>query len=324
MRTVLILIVIAALGFAGWTWYQNRGTTPAPAVPPPVAAPIAPTPAPIAAVPAAVKADYDQAEALWKQIEATGQNPAAGAKAPFLGKLYGKVLRGIYNQPGLKTLEDSLVADRLSKIGNEVFFSKNAFTGDDTGFVAIHKVAPGESPAAIARKYGMSMELINRLRGRDPNASQLNVGDVVKVLKIKEHGGFLIHVDKGDYTFDLFAGGIFMRRYEISHGAPETPTPVGTTHLVARERNPTWTHPVTHEVFGPDDPRNILGKVWMKFDKTEIGQDGLGIHGYTGPDAKWKAQVSNGCIRMKPDDAVEVYQSTASPSLAPTTVEIVE
>jgi hypothetical protein len=38
------------------------------------------------------------------------------------------------------------------------------------------------------------------------------------------------------------------------------------------------------------------------------GASGIGIHGYTGADAKMQVQASNGCIRMQNQDAEEIYQ----------------
>ncbi len=241
-----------------------------------------------------------------------------------MGQLYSKVLRGVYNKPGQQPFEQTLVETRLAPIGHELFFAKTRFGADESGLMGIHIVQSGESPDRIAKKYGMSMELLNRIRGRDANDSHLNAGETLKVVKVGDKGGFAIHIDKGDFTLDCFIGGVFAKRYPISHGAPQTPTPVGRTKLTDRVLDPQWTHPVTHKVYGPNDPENILGKVWLAFAPEGLGQGGLGIHGYTGPNPQMRALVSNGCIRLENDNALELYRTLSHPNRCPCVVEIVD
>lgn len=334
MRTFLILLVLAAVGYAGWSWYSDRQKTdavvvtndsqgtegsdiPSTATKPPV------NPG-MAALPPEVKADFEQAEILWKQAVKAGQPPAQSSNAPLMGKLYSSVLRGVYNKPGQAAFEKMLLEQRLTPLGNELFFSKMRFQPDETNLIGLHKVQPGESPDLIAKKYGMSMEFINRLRGRDANDSHLNAGDGIKIVKAREKGGYFLHIDRGDYYMDCYIGGVFAKRYVISHGAVQTPTPTGHSKLTDRVLDPSWTHPQTHKVYGPNDPENILGKVWFAFSPEGIGQSGLGIHGYTGPNPQMRAQVSNGCIRMENDSALELYRTLCSPNRCPTEVEIVE
>jgi lipoprotein-anchoring transpeptidase ErfK/SrfK len=326
MRAILIVIVLVGLAAAGWWWLHSS----------PAKATVAaagfsempnPPPAPPPPVPVAVKADYDQAEALWNQLATGGGNPATNAKAPQLSLLYSKVLIGLYNQPGQKVLEKRLVETRLTPLGDELFFAKTPFPDDESGLIGVHQVQAGDNPEHIGRKYGMCREMVNRLRGREPTDNRLDIGESLKVVKVKEKGGNFLHISKSNYVLDLFIGGAFARRYPISHGARETPTPIGRTRLIGRELNPNWTDPKTHKVHGPDDPDNILGKVWMAFSPDGIGQNGLGIHGYTGPNPKSQAMVSNGCIRLSTDQAQELLFCIAPVERdppVPTTVEIVE
>jgi L,D-transpeptidase catalytic domain len=327
MRAILILIALGVAGFFAWKWMN-----PPPA---PVEVPAAPSEQPAVQtgfgsptagqpLPAELKAKYDQAETLWTELSNGGGNPAASPKAPLLNTWYSAVLKGIYNKDQHKGLELKIINERLTPLGNEIFFSKTRFVDDETGTMALHEVSPGESPDAIGKKYGMPNELVNRMRGRDANESRLNLGDRLKVAKVREKGGNFLHIDKSDFYLDCYIAGLFARRYVISHGAVETPTPTGSTRLTDRVINPTWTDPKTHEVYQPEDPRNILGKVWLKFSSDGIGQDGLGIHGYTGPNPQMQAKVSNGCIRLDTPQAQEIYQLLAHPDRCPTAVEIVD
>lgn len=327
MRTVFILIVLAVAAFFAWKWFAPQpADVPAPPAngtetAPPTGFGAPPVPQPL---PAELKAAYDQAEALWAEAAKNGGNPPTTNKAPLLDKLYATVLRGIYNQPAHKALELKLVAERLTPLGEALFFSKARYTDDETGTILMHQVNPGESPDAIAKKYGMPHELLNRMRGREVNDARLNQGESLKVVAVREKGGNFLHVDKGDFYLDCYIAGLFAKRYIISHGANETPTPSGTTRLTDRVLNPTWTDPKTNTVFQPDDPGNILGKVWMKFSPDGLGQDGLGIHGYTGPNPQLQAKVSNGCVRLDTPQAQELYTLLAHPDRCPTAVEIVD
>lgn len=334
MRTLVILLLLAAAAFFGWRWYAGRQAGAAPATAPggaqgfggatPPAKGFGDNPQGDAPLPGELKADYDQAEALWA-AQAKDGAPASGGKAPLLDKLYSKVLQGIYNKPGQKALELRLVADRLTPLGNELFFSHTRYPDDETGILQLHEVQPGESPDRIAKHYGMSVELLNRLRGMtNLTDASLHAGDRVKVVAVKEHGGYLLHVKKSDFYLDCYIAGLFARRYPISIGAKESPTPVGRTHLVDRVLDPTWTDPHNHVTYQPGDPGNILGGVWMSFSPDGIGQSGLGIHGYTGANARMQAMVSNGCVRLDTPQAKELYQTLAHPDRCPTQVEIVE
>ncbi len=170
----------------------------------------------------------------------------------------------------------------------------------------------------------MSQQFLNRLRGRnDPNDEHLQVGEVLKVVAVKDKG-FLLHIDKGHFCMDCFVGGLFAKRYPISHGSKETPTPVGKAHVTVREWHPDWTHPTTHQVIHYGEPGHILGPMWLALDAQELGQEGIGIHGYTGENAGPGKLASSGCIRLLNDDAIELYNTLSQPGLTPTAVEIVE
>ena len=55
------------------------------------------------------------------------------------------------------------------------------------------------------------------------------------------------------------------------------------------------------------DPRHIIGPVWLRLNSAGIGKDGIGIHGYTGQGPAVGDKLSNGCIRMRNEDAIEVF-----------------
>lgn len=316
MRAIAILLLLAAAGAGGWWWWTHRKPAPTADENPFVTSP---TTTPQAALPAAAAKARDEADALWSKA---GGDLAAFPETPRLARLYTQVLLAMYDLPGGHDAEQKLVDERLTPLGQALFFSKARWPQDASGLMDVHVVAPGENPDAIARGLGMSRELLNRMRGKDVNDANVRAGETLKVIKVKDAGGYELRIGLADYTMDLIIGGAFAKRYIISHGAASSPTPVGRTHLTDRVWHPAWTHPQTKRVMAYGDPDNILGPIWLPFDAKELGTSGIGVHGYTGADGKMQAQVSNGCIRMQNQDAEEVFQLISHPQRAPTLVVI--
>ena len=345
MKPILAVIAILALVSGGW-FYTHRQ---APAAPAPVTDGFAPeTPAPAdsatpgatnvkpggqasgptlgePALPADVQAALTQADALWTQA---GNDAVHSAKAPQLSRLYSQVLRGLYGKEEWNDRAAKLVEERLQPLGDALFFSKTPYN-DDPSF-GTYVAVSGDVPDRIAKKFGISVEFLNTLRGRtDPRDGKLVVGETLKVVKLAGQTdqvarGFQIHIAKSTFLMDVYVAGMLARRYQVSHGADKTPTPVGNTHITNRVWHPDWTPPTGGGVIHYGEPDHLLGPIWLPFDGKELGRNGIGIHGFTGADAKWSAMVSNGCIRMHNEQAIELYDLLGPPERSPITVEIVE
>lgn len=273
-------------------------------------------------------------ERRWEAIVAADARPALDPQAPALARDYSAVLQATYNKPALKETQERIVAERLTPLADTLFFSRYRYPDDETGIFALHTVERGERPDSIGREYGMSYQFINLMREHPPESGELKLGETLKVLRAKEHGGYLVHVDKSDFFADVFVCGILIRRFPVGIGAPESPTPVGTGHIDMRSLEPDWTDPETGEVYAWNDPRNLLGRVWLRIKADEIGQDGIGLHGFNGDPAQAvRVEASNGCVRMRNDDAellyqilvpVGYYETKGFLQRAPMLVEIVE
>ncbi len=328
MRAVLVIIVLAALGVGGWfLWQRLWGGEAAPAIPPVLLPPAIPAPTVGAGEPpAAAQAALAEGDRLWA---AAGADPVRSADATRILLAYSRALRALDGQPGQQPRIDALVRDRLAPLGQAAFFAKVPAAQDPTGTFAAYAVVAGDSPDRIGRTHGMSRELVNRLRGHAPDSAALMVGERVAVLRVKDQTepdriGYHLRIDKSDFRMDLYVLGLFAKRYRITHGAAASPTPLGRTTVTAREWHPQWTHPVTKAVLPYGHPENILGPVWLAFAADGIGKQGIGIHGYTGPDAEIGVMASNGCIRLANDDAEELYRTLPAPQRATTSVEIVD
>lgn len=254
-------------------------------------------------LPADLKDLLKATDARWAELQAQG-DPVTGPEAPSIAAKYTKIFAATWNRPDLKTLQDRLLPT-LTDLGKNIFLINTPYAQDASGVVKMHRVGK-ESLDDIGRQYGLSREHINMMRGRDVKDGAFNPGDLMKVIDTLKNRGFYIHIDKSDFTMDVIIAGIFCKRYSIGHGKAETPTPVGKTKIVAREKEMRWTDPKTKKVYKYGEEGHILGPVWMAFDPV-IGRPGLGIHGFTGEGQVTGALVSNGCIRMNTPEAIELY-----------------
>ncbi|MDF2636412.1 MAG: ErfK/YbiS/YcfS/YnhG family protein [Pelosinus sp.] len=101
-------------------------------------------------------------------------------------------------------------------------------------------------------------------------------------------------------TLQLHYGNTVSKEYSVAIGKPSTPTPLGSFYIVNKERNPTWIPPGRGYVVlsGPENP---LGYRWMEF---------LPLYGIHGTNAPWSIgmAVSNGCVRMREEEAEELFE----------------
>jgi hypothetical protein len=115
-------------------------------------------------------------------------------------------------------------------------------------------------------------------------------------------GDYSIDVDKGDYVLTLLRDGEPVKEYPVGLGLANS-TPEGIFQVANRIANPDWYNRGRSVPAG--DPENPLGASWMG-----LGQGGFttsyGIHP-TEEASSIGQDASGGCIRMRPDDAAEVF-----------------
>ena len=182
----------------------------------------------------------------------------------------------------------------------------------------LHTVAQGELPARIAKRYGVDAGLLGCWNeGYDER--RLGVGQRLKLLDLSRPDALLLIIDRERHRLSAWCAlpdseggsGYALAAYvPVGLGAPETPTPSGTTEITARVRNPEWTDPVSGRVFAPNDPGNLLGGYWMALAPEGLGgRRGIGLHGYTGEAQElWLEQDrSNGCVRLLQADIDRIF-----------------
>lgn len=156
-----------------------------------------------------------------------------------------------------------------------------------------HTIVTGDTLGKIARKYGVTMELIKRANGLERD--MIRLGDRLRIYQ----GKFAVEVSKTANTLTVTDSGKFFKRYRVGTGQ-YSKTPVGEFNITNRIAEPPWyradgtTIPFRH-------PDNILGTHWLG-----LNVRGYGLHGTWETNSIGK-QSSAGCIRLLNNDVAELY-----------------
>jgi L,D-transpeptidase ErfK/SrfK len=163
----------------------------------------------------------------------------------------------------------------------------------------------------VARRFDLGyVELVAANPGTDPWLPGEGVEIVlptVHLLPAAEPEGVVINLaDMRLYVFG--EPGTEPRSYPIGIGREGLTTPVGSTTVTRKQKDPTWwptarmraEDPMLPEVVGPG-PDNPMGSRAMY-----LGWPAYAIHGTNKPLGIGR-RASSGCIRMYPEDAEELF-----------------
>ncbi len=186
------------------------------------------------------------------------------------------------------------------------------------GEVSTTKVEPGESLLEIARQFDIGHDQII-LANPSLNRWIPDVGATVTIpssyiLPPGPREGIVLNLaELRLYYFDRSAHSIYT--FPVSIGDLDWRTPLGKTHVAAKQRNPTWYPPRSireeHAEEGDDlphmipggDPDNPLGLFALK-----LGIPGYLIHGTNDRRSFGIGmRVSHGCIRLYPENIAELF-----------------
>ena len=187
-----------------------------------------------------------------------------------------------WNNPELK----SVILERIEKNAKLIYFTPGSH------FLEPYVIQSGDFLQRVAPKYGINWEYLAALNQVDPR--RVRAGQKLKVIK----GPFSAFVDLGDFELTVHCHGFFVKRYQIGIGR-DSSTPVGKFAVLDRIPAPQYTDPDGRVTEG-GAPTNPLGTHWI-----DLG-DSYGIHGTIEPQSIGKAE-SAGCVRLRNEDIVEVY-----------------
>jgi lipoprotein-anchoring transpeptidase ErfK/SrfK len=110
-------------------------------------------------------------------------------------------------------------------------------------------------------------------------------------------------VEKRSFLMAVYVGDAILRLYWVGHGADDK-TPVTEFTVSEKLENPPWYAP-DGKVYAFGDPKNILGKYFIKF--ASASYSGFGAHGTPQPETVG-TMASAGCIRMYDKDIEELFR----------------
>lgn len=193
----------------------------------------------------------------------------------------------------------------------------DAVVGQDKSVVTVYE----DTLYDLARKFSLgSEELIRVNPGVDPwlpGAGKTLVVPDRHILPPGPREGIVVNLPEHRlYYFPKpkRGGPIEVITYPVSIGKMDWRTPLGTTRVTAKQKNPVWYPPESvrkeHAAAGdplpasvPSGPDNPLGLFAMRL---AAGNGTYLIHGTNNPIAVGLA-VTHGCIRMYPDDVAALF-----------------
>ena len=193
--------------------------------------------------------------------------------------------------------------------------------GSIIGDIKMHLTGSGETLLDIARDYGLGF---NELRMVHPDIDPWVVppGRDLKiplcwVIPPTRFEAIVINLPEMR-LYHFFPKMGLVKTYALGIGNVGRQTPVGTFKVVDRQVDPVWEIPAfLRPKYGvskiPPGPSNPLGKYWLG-----LSAKGYGIHGTNFPWGVGRL-VSNGCIRLYPEDIAGLFKEVE----AGTVVEII-
>jgi L,D-transpeptidase ErfK/SrfK len=173
----------------------------------------------------------------------------------------------------------------------------------------------------LAAKYSLGSEEIIRVNpGVDPwlpGAGRTIIVPGRHILPPGPHEGIVVNLPEHRlYYFPKVKRGapIQVITYPVSIGKMDWRTPLGVTHVIQKQKDPSWYPPESvrkeHEAAGDPlpavvkpGPDNPLGQYAMRL---AAGNGTYLIHGTNNPIAVGLA-VTHGCIRMYPHDVADLF-----------------
>ncbi|HIC23164.1 MAG: hypothetical protein COB10_09395 [Planctomycetota bacterium] len=159
-------------------------------------------------------------------------------------------------------------------------------------------VVSGDSLFKIAKENKVSIDSLrslNNIRG-----DTIHPGQKLKFLT----GEVYAVVDKSDFWIDIFIDGKWLLGYPVGHGKDNC-TPSGVFNVDILQKKPMWQPRDGRTPLEYGEEGNPLGERWIGFEDSATHY-GLGIHGTDDPESIG-SEVSEGCIRLKNEDVVNVF-----------------
>jgi L,D-transpeptidase ErfK/SrfK len=167
---------------------------------------------------------------------------------------------------------------------------------------------------SVAARFGVEPRTLARDNSLRPEA-RLRTGD--RLIVDDRHvappaipDGVVLNV--AQRMLFVFVDGELVRAFPAAVGKPDWATPVGRFSVLIKEIEPVWDVPVSIQqemaregrpvlTTVPPGPDNPLGNRWLA-----LSASGVGIYGTNQPSSIYRF-TAHGCIRLHPDDMLELF-----------------
>ena len=167
---------------------------------------------------------------------------------------------------------------------------------------ATYTIKSGDTLSTIAKRFGTTIEAIQKSNGLDPASPTIYPGKTLRIFS----GKWKVVVHKKEFRLYLYDGDRLFKAYTVGVGR-QGRTPTGIFKIAGKTVHPEWCYNGKTIPYG--NKENVLGTRWMAL-KPIKGTDntlrGYGIHGTWQPESVG-TECSNGCIRMKNKDVEELF-----------------
>lgn len=219
----------------------------------------------------------------------------------------GLFLREMFDAQGQPTDERRKLVQAIATLNTVVLTAKPSVEGVTRPYA----VQAGDSPIRIVSRqklpYGPNALLFWNYGGT-LDAARLRAGDVL-LLPVET---LELRVNLSHHLLGLYLGGVLVKEFGVGTGKAATPTHAGIYEIRDKYLNPDWHVPanlvstVGAAVIPYGDKRNELGDAWIPISSPEH-PTGFGIHGTIKPETVG-TDCSNGCVRLRNPEAVELTQ----------------
>ena len=239
------------------------------------------------------------------QLDATDAKAISSLKAKpsNIVQARDKLNEMLSNKP-MSTQQLAFVKQTLSDLADQWLFSKAVCPQDE--ICSNYNVEPGDHLVAIGKEHNVPYQIIMKINNiTDPKT--LRAGETIKVI----NGPFRAVISRSTFTMDLYVQSTFVRSFKVGLGRPEHETPTGRwcVKTGGKLTSPPWRNPDTGRIYQAKDPDYPLGSRWIALKGLEgdaKGRRGFAIHGTKNTD-ELGTRCSRGCIRMKDEEVVMVY-----------------
>jgi hypothetical protein len=193
------------------------------------------------------------------------------------------------------------LVEALDAVNRDVFFDPRGTFRSEVVEVAssdsYHKIA---KRLAREKQIRIGVGLLRALNRR--TGDHLDVGERLRV----PSDPIRIEIHRPAFACLVYLGDWLLRAYPVGLGKDGSETPAGSFEVGKKDPRPIWWRP---DPPGPPlpygHPDNPLGERWIGF-RAEGRDTDYGIHGTNSEDAIL-AKVSNGCVRLRNEDVVELF-----------------